>query len=129
MPDRAELRKRPASRQDGLSLPEVAVALALLSTVALGVLGGIVDAAEVQRTTRTELECLRLLDRMMEETQAVAFDGLIGLDGTFVEQNRHRADLTVVRLTPGLIQVQVDVTSTEFPAVNSTAVLLVASRD
>ena len=123
------VRKRPAERRDGCSLPEVAVALSLFSIVVLGVLGGIVSAAEAQRDTRAELQSIRLLDRMMEELQAVAFDGLIGLDSTFVTQNSHRADLTVVQLEPGLIQVQVDVTSSQFPSVSHVGVLLIADPD
>ena len=126
---RAAVKKRPTERQDGFSLPEVAVALSLFSIVVLGVLGGIVSAAEAQRDTRAELQSLRLLDRMMEELQAVAFDGLIGLDSTFVTQNNHRADLTVVQLEPGLIQVQVDVTSSQFPSVSHVGVLLIADPD
>lgn len=121
-------RARESSRQDGFSLPEVAVALALLATVVLGVLGGLVKAADAQRATRAELQSLQLLDRMVEELQAVDFDALTGFDGTFVEQNDHRAELTVVRLEPRLIQVQVDVTSTQFPGTTS-AVLLVADQD
>lgn len=105
------------------------MALSLFSVVVLGVLGGIVSGAAAQRDTRAELQSIRLLDRMMEELQTVAFDGLIGFDGTFITQNSHRADLTVVQLEPGLIQVQVDVTSSHFPSVSNIGVLLIADLD
>ncbi len=123
------VKKRPSERQSGFSLLEVAVALSLFSVVILGVLGGIVSGSEVQRDTRAELQSIGLLDRLMEELQTVAFDGLIGFDGTFVTQNSHRADLTVVQLEPGLIQVQVDVTSSQFPSVSNLGVLLIADPD
>ena len=117
---------RSAERQHGFSLIEVTVAFLLVSTVALGVLGGLASATRAQRDTRAQLQSVQLRDRMVEELQSVAFDGLIGFDGTYVERNDHRADLTVVQLEPSLIQVQVDVTSTQFPSVSNVGVLLIA---
>lgn len=132
MYQRREVRaveKRSADRQGGFSLTEVAVAFLLVSTVVLGVLGGLVSATIAQRDTSAELKSVQLCDRVVEELQSVAFDGLIGFDGTYVDQNDHRADLTVVQLEPGLIQVQVDVTSTQFPSVSNVEVLLIANLD
>lgn len=118
--------ERSPDRQHGFSLLEVTVAFFLVSTVALGVLGGLANAMKAQRDIRAQLQSVQLRDRMVEELQSVAFDGLIGFDGTYVEHNDHRADLTVVQLEPSLIQIQVDVTSTQFPSVSNIGVLLIA---
>ena len=123
------VEKRSADRQGGLSLLKVTVAFLVLSSVVLGLFGGLANAVRAQRDTRAEFQSNQLRDRMVEELQSVAFDGLIGFDGTYVDQNDHRADLTVVQLEPGLIQVQVDVTSTQFPSVSNVGVLLIADPD
>ena len=123
------VEKQSSDRRGGFSLTEVAVAFLLVSTVILGVLGGLANAAIAQRDTRAELQSVQLCDRVVEELQSVAFDGLIDFDGTYVDQGDHRANLTVVQLEPGLIQVQVDVTSTQFPSVSNLGVVLIADPD
>ena len=60
-------QKRSADRQGGFSLLEVVVALFLCSTVALGVLSGLGNAARAQRDTRAEIQSIQLRDRMVEE--------------------------------------------------------------
>lgn len=124
------IKEEPAAtRRSGISLLEVSVALVLITTIVLGVLGGLSQATAAQRSARAELESLQLRDRVLEEARAIAFDGLSDLDGTFVEQNGHRADLTVVQLEPALIQVEVNVSSSLHPNVRNVGVLLVAALD
>ena len=103
--------------------------MTVLVIVVLGVLGSISNASVAQRTTQVEVESRQLLDRVLEEIESVDFDGLLGFDGTFIVSGAHRADLTVVLLQPNLMQVQVDVTSAQFPEVRNVGVTLIADPD
>ena len=123
------MKSHDLCRTQGITLLEIAFATALFSVIAFGVLGGIVIASGAQRSNLVELESRQLFDRVMEELQAVDFDGLLVFDGTFIVAGDHRADITVVQIEPALMQLQVDVTSTEFAYVTNVGTLLIADLD
>jgi hypothetical protein len=113
----------------GLSLIDVAVGITLTGTIVLGVLACMSGAFLGSRTAAAGLERQLLLERVLEEVQALPFSKLPSLDGTSVDEGTHHAEIEVQAEGAGLAKVEVVVTSESSATDTSRGVLLVASRE
>jgi Tfp pilus assembly protein PilV len=113
----------------GFSMLDVAVSLILVSALVLGAVATLSGAFMSERLANGRLASQLLLNRVMEESRSVPYSTLLSLNGQFVLEGEHRADISVDLVDLNLTRVQVDVTSSSYPEVESRGVLLRAARD
>lgn len=119
--------RRPVPGDAGFNLLEIAITMAIVLTILLGVMASISTASMAEMNSSEHVASQLLLSQALEELKANDFNDLITFNGQFVTSGTNRADIAVAYLTPDLIRLQVTVTSTAFTDVVNSAVLLQAS--
>ena len=118
-----------AERSAGFNLIETTVSMAIILTILLGVMATISSASLAKTNSNESVSSQFLLHQTVEELKNNSFSELLGFDGQYVTSGTNRADIRVGWVTPELIRLQVDVTSTAFPDVTSSAVFLLADTE
>jgi len=116
-------------RVAGFNLIEIAISMAIILTILLGVMAAISTASLAEANSNEAVSGQLLLTQTVEELKNNNFAELLGFHGQYVTSGTNRADISAALVTQDLIRLQVDVTSTDFPDVSSSAVFLLADTE
>ncbi len=118
-----------APRSAGFNLIEVAISMAIILTILLGVMASISTASIAEMTASEGVANQLLLSQTLEELKSNDFDDLITFNGQVVTNGTNRATIQAALVTTDLVRLQVDVASTSFTDVTSSAVFLIADMN
>jgi len=116
-------------RAGGFNLIEMSLAMTIVLTILLGVMASISTASLAEMNSSEALSSQLLLSQAIEELKDNTFSELPSFNGQYVVSGTNRANISVTALTVDLARIQVNVSSTAFPDVSSSAVLLVANTE
>ncbi|MBI4605123.1 MAG: hypothetical protein HY721_24430 [Planctomycetes bacterium] len=113
----------------GFNLIEVTLTMAIVLTILLGVMASISTASMAEMSASENVASQLLMSQVLEEVKSNEFEDLLSFNGQYVTSGTNRADISVVSLSTDLVRIQVSVTSTAFPDVVNSAVLLQAALE
>ena len=119
----------PLRPEEGFSLVEVMVAVALLGILTFGVLGSMVIGFNSDRSTQEVVRCQQYAQRVLETVKGVPYAQVPSLSGTSTVDGDFTATIVVSTLATGLARVEIDVTHQTMPDVAASVVTLVADLD
>lgn len=118
--------RRGERRQCGFSLLETTLSTVILGAVLIGTLGSLSSAAVSQRGDGTRVGSQLLLSRVMEELRSTSPESLPGFDGSWLDEDGYRAQISVVPHGAGLLKLSVRVRHLTETEIETRGVLLVA---
>ncbi len=119
----------PSSRDAGSSLIEVAISLALILAILLGVMAALSTGSLAQLNATEATTSQLLLSQAIEEVKNNDYDSLLSFNGQTVVSGTNTATILADLVSTDLTRIQVTVTSTAFPDVTSRAVILLANTN
>lgn len=119
----------PSSRDAGSSLIEVAISLALILAILLGVMAALSTGSLAQMNATEATSSQLLLSQAIEEVKNNDYDSLLSFNGQTVVSGTNTATILADLVSANLTRIQVTVTSTAFPDVTSRAVILLANTN
>lgn len=94
----------------GMTLVEIAISLALLGLILVGVMGSLSTSFLTQRHNSDLMECQLLTQRVLEEIQSTPYNSLLSFNGTYVDDpgGKHRARIFASTAALNLVQLEVE---------------------
>ena len=122
------LVSRKRVREGGFNLLELAIAMAIILTILLGVMASISTASIAEMNASEGMASQLLMSQTLEEIKNTTdFAALLSFNGQTVTSGTNTATIRAQALTTGLVEIQVSVASSTYPNVASQGVLLIAN--
>lgn len=113
----------------GSSLLEVAISLALILAILIGVMASLTTAAVAQMNATESTQSQALLSQTLEEIKANDYDDLLSFNGQSVTSGTNTALIQADLVATNLTRIQITVTSSAYADVITRTILLIARTD
>ncbi len=120
-----------SQRSDGLTLVEIALTIALLGMIMIGVMASLSTGFLAQRSNSDLLETQLLAREVLEEVQSTPYDSLLSFNGTSVTSGNGKCQASISAATAGtgLVRIAVASTCVANPSISSNLVTQIADLE